>query len=443
MGLFDFLFGNKKKKEQEEQLRRKQEAEQKRQAMFAEIRKRQEEREKEEKEIQEQRRLQQEAELKRREEQQKNLAQLRRQDEERKQKELEMQSMEPFVFKSNCHQRYENGRPVMGLQECIRTVTVEKNTSGCKGYRLEPGKGFIVKIFNNDLNKPNMSDKPMIVVSKTDTSVELRGFPIEAQSPFGWQEVDYSDYGLMVYYEGGKVSRCVLHMYDRNIFIEYRVQDKTPLKSVDSNNEEAPCEQYAKLACQEAKQGNRSKAHQYGLQVYDSITKDPSHIEHTTEVESIALSLGKLMEGEYFTDNDSIMQAAGLAYYFLSRAINEGCKDPYLYVYRFSVVWEYNKAFYHIFAHAEGKELDTSPFSIFGQSAMMAYEHHLQGMQMADMLTEPRIAQLDPALGNIFRETYARYSSTPSEKIISLGNQYHSQVYSYLKQKVELGDIVF
>lgn len=51
--------------------------------------------------------------------------------------------------------------------------------------------------------------------------VELRGFPIEARSPFGWQEVDYSDYGFVVYYKNGQVEKCVLHMYDRNIRLEY------------------------------------------------------------------------------------------------------------------------------------------------------------------------------------------------------------------------------
>lgn len=130
-------------------------------------------------------------------------------------------TIEPFVFKSNCHQRYENNQPVMGLQKCIRTVSVVKNTNGCQGYRLNPGIGYIVKIYNDDLGKPNMSDKPMKVVRKTDTFIELRGFPIEAMSPFGWQEVDYSDYGFFVYYKNGIVEKCVLHMYDRNIKIEY------------------------------------------------------------------------------------------------------------------------------------------------------------------------------------------------------------------------------
>ena len=43
-----------------------------------------------------------------------------------------------------------------------------------------------------------MSDKPMKVVRKTENSVELRGFSVEAMSPFGWQEVDYSVYGFIV-----------------------------------------------------------------------------------------------------------------------------------------------------------------------------------------------------------------------------------------------------
>ena len=129
--------------------------------------------------------------------------------------------IDPFVFKSTCHQRYENGRRVRGLQECMRTVSVEKNINGCQGYKLQPGLGYIVKIFNDDLGRPQMSDKPMTITEKTADRVELRGYPIKAQSPFGWMDVDYQDYGLTVYYKDGMVTRCVLHMFDRNVDLEY------------------------------------------------------------------------------------------------------------------------------------------------------------------------------------------------------------------------------
>ena len=349
----------------------------------------------------------------------------------------------PFIFKSNNHQRYENGHPIMGLQKCMRTVSVVKNTDGCQGYRLSSGIGYIVKIFNDDLGKPNMSDKPMKVIRKTVNSVELRGFPIEAMSPFGWQEVDYSVYGFIVYYEHGKVSKCVLHMYDRNTFIEYRYTDNTPLVVADTNSSISECEQFAQQAQNAANIGNTSKAHQYGLKVYDSIIRKPLQLKKVSDIQSVALALGKLMEGDYFSDNDSIKKAVGLSYYFLSKAIAAGNDNPYLYSYRFSVTWEYNKVFYHLFAHSEGKRLIDNPYDPFGQSMLMAYDHHLQGMQMADMLIEPRIANLDPALGNIFNEIYSRYCSTPPEQIIKLGTEYHTQIFEYLDKKITALDFDF
>ena len=117
MSILDFIFGNNKKEEEDRLERERQE--------------------KARKEREEKARL----------------------DAERRKREQESSSVEPFVFKSNCHQRYESGEPKLGLQECIRTIRVEKNANGCSGYRLAPGEGYIVKIYNDDLGKPNMSDK--------------------------------------------------------------------------------------------------------------------------------------------------------------------------------------------------------------------------------------------------------------------------------------------
>lgn len=155
-------------------------------------------------------------------ERERRLEENRRKEAQRKAAIEQEKVFKSFTFKSDCHQRYESGIPIQGLQECSRTVSVVKNTDGCPGYRLEPGVGYIVKIYNDDLGKPNMSDKPMRLVSKTADKVEFVGFPIEAQTPFGWQEVDYRDYGLTVYYSNGEVSKCVLHMFDRSIDLEYR-----------------------------------------------------------------------------------------------------------------------------------------------------------------------------------------------------------------------------
>lgn len=409
MGLLDFLFGNSKEKERQEELER--------QRIAAEARKAQQRKEEQERQA----RIKIEQAVRAR-----------------------MMTIEPFVFKSNCHQRYEGAYPKMGLQECLRTVSVVKNTNGCSGYQLQPGDGYIIKIFNDDAGKPNMADKPMRVVRKTDTSVELRGYKVNAQTPFGWQEIDLADYGLLVHYENGKVCKCVLHMYDRNTFIEYRTQSNEPLKSVSSNHGTNECEEYAKLAREAAANGNTSSAQQYGLKALNSIIANPSQLKSIANVDTLALALGKMMEGDHFRDNDSIKRAVGLTYYMLCKAIDQNKQhDPYLFVYRFSVIWEYNQVFYHLFAHSEGTSYNPNPYDIFGQSSTAVYDHHMQGMQMGDMLQEPRIARLDPALGNIFNQMYAQYRTTPSEQIISLGNKYHKQVYDYLCRKVDSLDFDF
>ena len=409
MGLLDFLFGNSKEKERQEELER--------QRIAAEARKAQQ-----------------------RKEEQERQARIKKEQAVR----ARMMTIEPFVFKSNCHQRYEGAYPKMGLQECLRTVSVVKNTNGCSGYLLQPGDGYIIKIFNDDAGKPNMADKPMRVVRKTDTSVELRGYKVNAQTPFGWQAIDLADYGLLVHYENGKVCKCVLHMYDRNTFIEYRTQSNEPLKSVSSNHGTNECEEYAKLAREAAANGNTSSAQQYGLKALNSIIANPSQLKSIANVDTLALALGKMMEGDHFRDNDSIKRAVGLTYYMLCKAIDQNKQhDPYLFVYRFSVIWEYNQVFYHLFAHSEGTSYNPNPYDIFGQSSTAVYDHHMQGMQMGDMLQEPRIARLDPALGNIFNQMYAQYRTTPSEQIISLGNKYHKQVYDYLCRKVDSLDFDF
>lgn len=127
-----------------------------------------------------------------------------------------------FIFHSSSHQRYQSGNPVMGLQLCRRTIKVEKNIRGCSGYQLRSGDGYIVRMINDDIQRDQMAPKPMRVISATPNLIELRGYPTVAQTPFGWQDFDLSDYALSVCLSGGIVTKCVLHMTDRNIDLEYR-----------------------------------------------------------------------------------------------------------------------------------------------------------------------------------------------------------------------------
>ena len=282
---------------------------------------------KKERERQEQIRLQQEAKAKRKAEEERRQVEARQCEEERQRVE-QASSIKPFVFKSNCHQRYENNQPVKGLQECIRTITVEKNTDGCKGYKLEPGKGYIVNMFNDDLNKTNMSDKPMVVFRRTDTTIELRGFPIDAQTPFGWQEIDLSDYGLVVYYENGEVVKCRLEMYDRNTFIEYMSNNNANNNDQDSLASQSPIKKDVDKIIKTYEDGNTRLLQQLLFVLCNKLNKPGSGKLVTTYPEKDRLCEFYIYCLEYDWMNDSDIREvwAENAFYCIIDYLKEDAK---------------------------------------------------------------------------------------------------------------------
>ena len=135
--------------------------------------------------------------------------------------------MNQITFNSSSHQRFEKGIPVRGLQNCNRVVIIEENINGCSGYNLTNGDGYIVSIKNLDGNHPvwgdnyQMSPKPMRVIKMDDDRVELRGYEVLAQAPFGWMNIDQSDYGITLFQKDNEIVKCRLDMFDRDTYIEY------------------------------------------------------------------------------------------------------------------------------------------------------------------------------------------------------------------------------
>ena len=133
-----------------------------------------------------------------------------------------------FLFESSDYLRYQNGIHVSGPHGgAKRAVKVEPNISGCSGYNVPPGDGYIVTIYNLDGAHPiwgnnvQMSPKPMRIISQSADEIVLRGYPVQAMSPFGWIDFDGQDYGLSILLKNGNIDRCILHMHDRNVDIEY------------------------------------------------------------------------------------------------------------------------------------------------------------------------------------------------------------------------------
>jgi len=133
-----------------------------------------------------------------------------------------------FVYKSSSHLRFENGKIINELQdEANRAIKVEPNINGCKGYNIDDGEGFIVTLYNLDGKHPiwsdnvQMSPKPMKIVSQSAEKIVLRGYSMQAMSPFGWVDFSGDDYGLSIFIKNNQVDKCILHMHERNVNIEY------------------------------------------------------------------------------------------------------------------------------------------------------------------------------------------------------------------------------
>ena len=129
-----------------------------------------------------------------------------------------------FLFESSDHLRYQNGIHVSGPHGgAKRAVKVEPNINGCSGYNIPPGDGYIVTIYNLDGAHPiwgnnvQMSPKPMRIISQSADEIVLRGYPVQAMSPFGWIDFNGRDYGLSILFKNGNIDRCILHMHDRNV----------------------------------------------------------------------------------------------------------------------------------------------------------------------------------------------------------------------------------
>jgi|SRR5690606_21932851 len=115
-----------------------------------------------------------------------------------------------FVFHSSDHLRFENGVHVAGPHGgASRALKVEANIGG--------GVGYTVTMFNTDDGQARvqMAPKQMKLIQADREKISLRGYGADQMAnPF-------SDYGITIFHDNGNIIKCVLHMFDRNINIEY------------------------------------------------------------------------------------------------------------------------------------------------------------------------------------------------------------------------------
>lgn len=134
-------------------------------------------------------------------------------------------SLGELKFSSNTHQRYENGNPIKEAQHgCNRDIIITHNISGNIGYS--------VKILNSDSQNSflgeTMSSKPMKIVEHSDNIIHMRGYGYDNNAiamGISLKEASFENYGLSIYHDGIEIKKCVIHMFDRNVDIEYYNND--------------------------------------------------------------------------------------------------------------------------------------------------------------------------------------------------------------------------
>lgn len=115
-----------------------------------------------------------------------------------------------FVFHSSDHLRYENGRHISGPHGgAPRAIKVEANITGNDGYT--------VTMFNTDGGKAvvQMAPKQMKLIGTDNEKIQLKGYGFDTMG------ASFADYGLTIFHNDGNIEKCTLHMYDRNVDIEY------------------------------------------------------------------------------------------------------------------------------------------------------------------------------------------------------------------------------
>ena len=119
-----------------------------------------------------------------------------------------------MTFFSSHHKRYESGVDKYGLQEgAHRGIEILRHESINDAYK--------VTMYNMDGNHPvwrtniQMHPKRMKIIFQNDSKIELRGFGNDSiGTPF-------SGYGITLHLVNNDIDRVILHMFDRNVDIEY------------------------------------------------------------------------------------------------------------------------------------------------------------------------------------------------------------------------------
>jgi hypothetical protein len=346
-----------------------------------------------------------------------------------------------FVFKSPDHLRYENGKHVSGPHGGAgRAVKVEPNVSGCEGYNINGGDGYIITVYNLDGNHPvwnnnvQVAPKPMKIISQSSEKVVMRGYQVQAMSPFGWVDFNGADYGLSIFLKDGQIDKCVLHMHDRSVDIEYLKGE------VIFSANEPEIVSLARKANAQYQSENVTDGRQLLIQIYRSVKADPGQLRNVKDFSALGTSFLMMLDQNISDDIDTLQMMASLSYLCISKAIETDNTNLNLFKDRLLMLQVGHEPFTYTVMHA--LNIDASPFSIMGSMATFSARDAIYKMEIADLETHPtlfRQVQFFKERKDDFDEKIGRQFFMPEktlENVIKSGVENHKKLLSYLENRV-------
>lgn len=214
-----------------------------------------------------------------------------------------------FIYNSSDHLRYENGIHVSGPHGgARRAIKVEPNISG--------DVGFTVTIYNLDGNHPlwqnniQIAPKQMKIVEQNYNKVVLRGFGYDSMGGA------YKDYGLTLQFTNEKVSKCIFHMHDRNVDIDYLPEETLPIYTLE-------VESLSKKANWQFLNSNITDGWELLDKIYMLIKNEPTQLKKIEDYSSLGLSLLFMLYQDFSKDIDKFKRIANICYFCISKGIEK------------------------------------------------------------------------------------------------------------------------
>lgn len=337
-----------------------------------------------------------------------------------------------FLFKSSSHTRFENGKQVSPTQAGVnRAIKVDSS-----------GENFIVTLYNLDGNHPvwqnniQMAPKQMKIIHRENDKIILRGF---GQDEMG---SSFADYGLTIEIANKQVSKCILHMHDRKIDIEY-------LKDGDSQITEPEILSLSRRANSQFQNEKVTDGRQLLVQIFKTVKSNPEQLRDLSDYSAIGSSFLLMLDQNLSDDIDNLQMMSSVGYLCLSKAIERDRSNLNLYKDRLLLLRIGHEPF--VYTVMAGLELSKgSMFSIVGQMAPIQARDAIYKMEIADLELHPQLYQQIPFFNerkNEFDEMIGRQFFMPErtkENVIKSGIENHRRMLDYLDNRIiNEGDVDF